>query len=194
MPTDSTSERFLSALGRCLLSLPFDLKILLEAIADPEFERREKEISAGAILYVLAPNDAVPPDHRHLGYADDVVLVRLVFRHLRDHGGEGAAGFTSRFPEVYATLDDDLESFAGYLGEPFKWIEGKVEGLPRQVYRGKNVRKYLDDAEAAGFLYDKGVSFLTDYEIDDEVVSRMKRADLVKQHLERRMHEGGRAG
>lgn len=185
-----TGERFLATLGGYLVSLPYDLKILFEASSEENLDRRARELATGTILYVLTPNDSAPPDQPHLKYVDDAILLRLALRAIAQTGGEGAAEFTGRFPEFYDSLERELAVLRDYLGvDCFGWLERKIELMPRGVYKGKNVKKYLDDAEAAEFLYEESLAFATDYEIDEEAVSRVKRAEPVRQHIQRRASE-----
>jgi len=186
---DNSGERFLSTLGGCLISLPHDLKVLFEAMSQEDFDRQVRETVTGAIMYILSPRDTAPPDQLHLAYTDDVVLLRLVVRHATARGDEAAKAFAERFSEQFKSLDEDLAVFRAYLGDTFRWIEAKVEGLPRMVYKGKRVRDYLDDEEAGAFLYEEGLSFSTDYEVDEEAVGRLKRPEPFRQYLERRMAE-----
>lgn len=189
---DNLGERFLSTLGGCLVSLPYDLKVLFEAMSQEDLDRPARELVTGAIMYMVSPHDAAPPDQPHLSFVDDVVLLRLTLRHVLRIGGDGAKPFAERFPEQFEPLDEDLETFRAYLGHSFDWLESKIETLPRMVYKGKRVRDYLDDEEAGAFLYEEGLSFSTDYEVDEEAVGRLKRPEPFRQYLERRMSEDGR--
>jgi len=189
---DNLGERFLSTLGGCLVSLPYDLKVLFEAMSQEDLDRPVRERVTGAIMYMLSPHDAAPPDQPHLSFVDDVVLLRLTLRYVLKNGGDAARAFAERFPEQFEPLDDDIATFGNYLGQSFEWLESKIETLPRLVYKGKRVRDYLDDEEASAFLYEEGLSFSTDYEVDEEAVGRLKRPESFRQYLERRMSEDGR--
>jgi hypothetical protein len=48
---------FLETIGRSLVSLPFDLKILLEAVSDPDLDHGAREIAAAAVVSIIAPRD-----------------------------------------------------------------------------------------------------------------------------------------
>jgi uncharacterized membrane protein YkvA (DUF1232 family) len=189
---DNLGERFLQTLGGCLVSLPYDLKVLFEAMSQEDLDRPVRERVTGAIMYMLSPHDAAPQDQPHLSFVDDVVLLRLTLRHVLQNGGDAARAFADRFPEQFETLDTDLETFRAYLGPSYDWLQAKIEALPRMVYKGKRVRDYLDEEEAGAFLYEEGLSFTTDYEVDEEAVGRLKRPESFRQYLERRMAEDGR--
>ena len=55
---DKDQERsFLETLARALVSLPFDLKVLLEAVSDPDLEHDVREIAAAAVVYIISPRE-----------------------------------------------------------------------------------------------------------------------------------------
>ena len=65
-------RRFLSFVGGYLVSLPFDLKVLQEAVTDENLERPARDMAAGAIVHALLPQEG----DKLLAYVDDVLLVR----------------------------------------------------------------------------------------------------------------------
>ena len=55
---DKEIERaFLDTITKALVSLPFDLKILLEAVADSDLERSMRELAAATVVHVITPKD-----------------------------------------------------------------------------------------------------------------------------------------
>ena len=53
---NSSSARW----GEYLVSLPFDLKLLQEAVADPELPRELRELAATVLINALGPQDGWP--------------------------------------------------------------------------------------------------------------------------------------
>src|SRR3954470_3609007 len=114
---------FLEKVGEYLLSLPFDLKILQEAVTHPDLDRGAREIAAGAIIHTLGPQESGDGPMR---YVDDVLLVRAAFKRVVADGSEHAKEFTARFEaEVYGKLDEDLKMFEDVLGDLWPWLTGK---------------------------------------------------------------------
>src|SRR5687767_6748065 len=77
-PLSASAEvqrRFLATVSGWIVSLPHDLRVLLEAKDDPNLDRPARETAAGAILYVLNP-DSLGGDNEVVEYADDAILVR----------------------------------------------------------------------------------------------------------------------
>jgi uncharacterized membrane protein YkvA (DUF1232 family) len=189
----SQERRFLGTVSKYLVSLPFDLRVMYEAKDDPDLDRKAREIACGAILYVLTPGD-VAGEKNIIGFVDDVVMVRMAFRAILDHGGEGAEAFRDRFAEQYQDIDEALDCFREFLGpELYGWLEAKREGLARLSYRNKRVPSYLDDEENAEDLYEQGLTFQTDYEITEEVLrDKFKQVRPVVDHLQKRKTEEAR--
>src|SRR5215471_6487003 len=95
-------RRFLETLSKALVSLPFDVKVLLEGVSDPDLEHDVRELAAATVVHIISPKDGnVEPSARH---AEDVILFRLALRKIAAEGGEGAGAFRDRFAEHYDRL------------------------------------------------------------------------------------------
>jgi hypothetical protein len=178
---------FLEKISEYLLSLPFDLKILQEAVTDPDLDRGAREIAAGTIVHTIGPQEGDGP----LRFADDVLLVRAALKRVVADGGEGGKEFAARFEtEVYGKLDDDLQVFEEVLGDLWPWLVGKLEGFRKPPYKGKTPSQYVDDEDAASFLYDEGLEFQTNYNVtEDKVRNSVRRVDAILEQLNKRRAE-----
>jgi uncharacterized membrane protein YkvA (DUF1232 family) len=192
----STPEaRFVELFKSWLVSLPHDLKIAFDAMDDENLPRSSREIAAGAICYVVSPNDFVRDRNEAVAsFADDALLLRLALREVVAEGGEDGAEFPRRFPELFEGLDDDLATCTRVLGDLMPWIQGKVGGLRNQPYKGKKAPQFLDDDEAREELYEDGLVFRTDYPVDDKIIGdKLKKATTVTDVMRRRRAEESRA-
>ncbi len=181
-------RRFVALISEWLLALPHDLKVLFEAKDDPNLERPAREIAAGAILFVLNPDPS--SEEKFIGYADDVIVVREALRAIVQRGGEGADDFRTRFEEHFATLDEDLELCHKLMGDTYTWLAGKVDALPKQVYKNKKVPQYIDDDESVELLYEDGLAFGTEFPLDEGKLSmRLKRPETLLEPLRRKALE-----
>ena len=178
---------FLEKVGEYLLSLPFDLKILQEAVTDPDLERGAREIAAGTIIHTIGPQEGDGP----MRFVDDVMLVRAAFKRVIADGGEHAKEFAARFDaEAYAKLDDDLKMFEEVLGDLWPWLTGKIETFRKPPYKGKTPSQYIDDDEAASLLYEEGLEFQTNYNVtEDKVRNSVRRVDAILESLNKRRAE-----
>jgi uncharacterized membrane protein YkvA (DUF1232 family) len=187
-------RRFLATIGRYLVSLPFDLKPVYEAIADPDLDREARELAVGAFVYVLSPADIVADrEHQLAGFVDDAILLRAALKRIAVIGGENAAGLVERFPDEYANLDADLALYEEALGELYPWLVGKLDTFKKLFYKGRRAADYLDDEESTTFLYDEWLAFQTDYDITDATLAgRLRKAEPILELLRRRRADEAR--
>jgi hypothetical protein len=186
MGAQEAEKPFLDKVSEYLLSLPFDLKILQEAVTDPDLDRHAREVAAGTIIHTILPQDGETPGR----FVDDVMFVRAALQRIVADNSEGAKAFRDRFADVYGKLDEDLQIFAEYLGELWPWLSSKLETFPKQNFKGKRPAHYVDDEEAASFLYEERLEFQTNYPVNEEQVrNRLRRADQIVELLNKRRAE-----
>src|SRR5438132_624320 len=104
METKEVGREFLSRVCDYLVSLPFDLKVLQEAVADLDLDPEVRQLCAGVLMHALCPREGTGAER----YIEDVFLLRVVLSALRESGGDGAAAFTARFGEVFGRMEEDL--------------------------------------------------------------------------------------
>jgi hypothetical protein len=184
---DKDLERsFLDTLARGLVSLPFDLKILLEAVSDPDLEREAREIAAATVVSIIAPRDGnVEPYIRH---SEDVLVLRLGLRKILAVGGEAAPAFRDRFAEDFGRLNQELDLLVRVCGpEISAWLDSRWPGLRKAVYARKKIPMFVDDDEVGTMLYDEGMKFGTNYPISEKSLEgRLKQAQPILDHLQRK--------
>ena len=198
MATNADS-RFVELVRAWLVSLPHDLKIAFEAMDDENLPRPARELAVGTIIYVVSPNDYVKDRNDSVvSYVDDAILLRLALRKLLSHeetDAEAASGFRGRFPEVFETLDTDLELCRAQMGDLMTWLDTKTANLRNLEYKGKKSPSFLDDDEAREELFEYGLVFRTDYPIDEETIGdKLKKASTVTDVMKRRRAEEARQG
>lgn len=189
MDEKEVGREFLARITDYLVSLPYDLKILQEAVSDEDLERRPRETAGGVLIHALSHQDGTGPER----FVEDVILVRVVLARLRQ-GGEGAAAFESRFTDVYSTLEADLKLFEKYLGPSiWTWLVGRIDGFSRILLKGKRAVQYLEDQEALDSLYEDGLDFQTNYNVTEpQVRNRLRRPEQLLDVLQRRYQEDHR--
>lgn len=187
----SNDSRFVDLIRSWLVSLPHDLKIAFEAMDDENLPREARELAAGAIIYVVSPNDLFTDRNDVVAsYVDDALLLRLALRKILARGQadtEAAQTFRERFPEVFDTLEQDLALCKSSLGDLMSWLDEKVDGLTALEHKGKKTAKFLDDDEASEELYEDALVFNTDYPIDEDTITdKLKKASTVTDVMKRR--------
>ncbi len=190
---DKDLERsFLETLSRALVSLPFDVKVLLEAVSDPDLEHAVREIAAATVVHIISPKEGnVEAPVRH---AEDAVLLRLALAKIAAEGGEGAQAFRDRFAENYGRLDEELQLFRdSFGGDIVDWLDSRWGALLKAVYSKKKISTFVDDEEVGTFLYDEGLRFGTEYPITEKsLAGRVKQAQPFIDHLGRKRDQDRR--
>ena len=183
---ENKERTFLETMAKALVSLPFDLKILLEAVADPDLERSVREMAAGAVVHMITPKDGNV--EAPLRFAEDVVQLRLATAKILAEGGESAPAFRDRFAEDFARFDEELALFRNVLGDDIvEWLDSRWGSFLKGVYAKKKISQFVDDEEVGTFLYDEGSKFGTMYPISEKsLAGRVKQAQPFVDHLARK--------
>ena len=177
---------FLEILARTLVSLPFDLKILLEAVSDPNLDHSAREVAVAAVVYIIAPREGnIEP---YIRYSEDVLVLRLALRQILTEAGEGAPAFRERFAEDLSRLGQELELLDRACGKDLvAWLDSRWAVLRKAVYARKKIPMFVDDEEVGTLLYDEGLKFGTNYPISEKTLEgRLKQAQPVLDHLQRK--------
>ncbi len=187
-------KRFVKTMRSWLVSLPHDLKILYEASADENLDRKIRELVVGAIIYVVSPNDFISSDRDDFaGYADDCIMLRLALNRLASEKDEDTEFFMSRFSEFFENLEPELAICKSAMPELYDWLAGRVDELTGLEYKGKKIPKYIDEDELSEFLYEDGLGFRTEYPVDEEDIGdRFKKAKTIIEIISRRKQEEDR--
>jgi hypothetical protein len=190
---DKDNERtFLETISKALVSLPFDLKVLLEAVADSDLEREVREVAAATVVHVITPKDGNVD--APLRFSEDVVQLRLALAKVAADGGEGAPAFRERFAEDFARFDEELALFKQVLGDDIiEWLDSRWSALLKAVYSKKKIPMFVDDEEVGTFLYDEGLRFGTLYPITEKsLAGRVKQVQPFVDHLARKRDQDKR--
>jgi hypothetical protein len=184
---DKDLERsFLEILARTLVSLPFDLKVLLEAVSDPDLEHEVREIAAAAVVFIISSREGnIDP---YLRYGEDSIMLRLAGRRVVENGGESAGLFRQRFSEDFDRLGSELAVIERTLGQALMgWLDSRWGNLRKAAYARKKISAFVDDQEVGTFLYDEGLKFGTNYPITEKsLVGRLKQAQPLVDHLQKK--------
>jgi hypothetical protein len=195
----SNDSRFVELIRSWLVSLPHDLKIAFEAMDDENLPRASRELAAGVVMFVVSPHETkVDRNEAVARYGDDAVLLRLALRQILTRpevDDEVAQTFRERYPEVFATIDADLELCQAAMGDLMTWLDGKLGTLGNLEHKGKKPAAFLESDEAREELFEDGLVFRTDYPIDEDTIGdKLKKASTVTEGMKRRRAEEARQG
>ena len=193
--TITAESKFVELVRSWLVSLPHDLKIAFDAMDDENLPRPVREVAAGAVIYVVSPNDSVSDRNEAVvSYADDAVLLRLALATALGGKGEDEQAFKGRYPELFENVEENLTICKNVMGDLMTWLEQKAGSLKTLDYKGKKAPKFLDDEEAREELYEDGLVFRTDYPVDEKTITdKLKKAQTVIDAMKRRKAEEARA-
>jgi uncharacterized membrane protein YkvA (DUF1232 family) len=190
MSPESLEKRFVQRMRQLLVSLPYDMKVLFEAVSDENLPPEVRQLAAVAVIYCISPSDPMPDTLGLIGYIDDVVYVRMALKRILELGGEDTKSYPDRFVDELRSLDEDLELVRGYLGDSIDWIARRMDrGAGKVRYKGKAASTYVDDDEAREFLYEEGQDFATAYEIDEKAAAKLQNGKPILDAFRRRMAE-----
>ena len=115
-------------------------------------------------------------------------LTHALLSRIAKEGGEEAAGFCTRFGEVYSKLDDDLRIFEQSLGpELWSWLSARPASFCRLPLKGKRASQYVDDPSSWDQLYEDGVDFQTNYDVTEaQIQNKLRRPEQLIEILQRR--------
>ncbi len=187
MQSTEIGREFLTRVSEYLVTFPFDLKILQEAITEPDLERSARELAASILISSLSPQEGSGPER----FVDDVVLLRIALSRIAKEGGDGAESFCTRFGEVYGKLEDDLRVFEQCLGpELWSWLGARLGTFCRLPLKGKRASQYVDDQSCWDQLYEDGVDFQTNYDVTEaQIQNKLRRPEQLVEIIQRRHAE-----
>lgn len=172
-----------------IVSLPFDLKVAFAIMADEDQPADVRLLGAGTVIYVLGPNDIIPDHIMPVGYADDAIILWAMIDEIRRNHPDTASKLAERFEGVFESAEETAAIFAGYLGDLYEWMAGKLPELPKLVYKGKVAKDYIDDMEAGDFLFNESREFTTEFDLDEDYLNNHLRGRLVLDALAKRAEE-----
>ena len=139
-------------LVRAIPALAMDLKVLLRAVQDENFDDELRREAIGAVLYTISAGDLVPDSLGILGYADDAIVCRIALQRI----GARVESWRQRYPKLYDRVDEDLQSARAFMGdELYEFVGRAAMARTETEYKGKTARDFLDDPEASGWLADE---------------------------------------
>lgn len=189
----SHKEEFIGFLSRSITEISLDVKIMFAMMDDPEFTEETRSRVAGALLYLLAPGDLIPDTFGLLGQSDDSLVMRMTMAYVLRLRPERGDYYRERYPEVFGTLDQDLEIANNFLGDIFPWMENYLEKLVTIEFKGKKAKDVIEDVDANSWLYDELNEALLDLEFDDDELNReMRRVDSILPVMEEKMNASRR--
>ena len=184
-----TIDRFAEALRGGMLSLPQDLKAMLRITDDGDLDDKSRVLACGAILHVLSGANAIPGVKGVLGFADDVIVLRLVIDRIAKTSPELIASHRAEDPDVFGPMAEQTQAIRDHLAELTPVLDKVVDGLPRLSFEGHTAEECAREQEAQTWLYDSVHEAIVErLELPEDVVARgVKGAGEIRGHLKQRV-------
>ena len=187
---DKESERaFVESFTEALVSLPFDMKVLVEAVVDPDLPVPSRELSAAVLIHIFNPKDGHV--EAYLRHTEDVVLVRLALNKIRAQSDEATQDFVAHWSESFDALDESLARYRAAFGDDvIDWLDGRWPVLRKGLYAKKHAAQYVQDEDLAKKLYDHASDFATDYPVTERsLAGRVRQLSSFVEHLQRKREQ-----
>ena len=171
-----------------MMCLPQDMKAMLRIAEDPDLDDKSKVLACGALLHVLSGANAIPGVKGTLGFADDVLVLRLTVDRIEKASPEIIKAHREDDPDVFEPMIEQLEAARSYLGERIAVLDKTLDGLSKISYEGHDAQLCARDQEAQTWLYDsvhQGIVERLELN-EDEVARAVKSASDIKTKLEQR--------
>ena len=179
-------RRFLETISRTLVSLPFDLKVLLEAVADSDLEHGVRELAAATVVHVITPKDgnverpcASPRTSSAAPRAGED----------RGRGRRGRARLPGALRRgLRPPRRGARRSSATVFGDDVvEWLDSRWGALRRRVYAKKKIRCSSTTRRSAPSSTTRGCGFATNYPITEKsLAGRVKQGQPFIDHLARK--------
>jgi len=185
-----TLDRFASALQAGMLSLPQDMKAMLRIVEDPDLDDASRVLACGALLHVLSGTNAIPGVKGTLGFADDVLVLRLTVDRIEKSSPEIIKAHREDAPEIFEPMADQLEASREYLGaERIGVLDRALDGLPKITYEGHNAVQCAREQDEQTWLYDSVHEAIVErLELNpDDVARAVKSASDLQSKLDQRI-------
>ena len=116
-----------------------------------------------------------------LKYLGDAIMLRLVLKGVRERSADAFAKHAEVSPELYGSLDEQLEAAREYLGDGMKVLEVAAAKFSDAQHQGHSAAACVEDTESVNWLYATVHEALLDQiDFDESDVAReLKQVDRI---------------
>jgi uncharacterized membrane protein YkvA (DUF1232 family) len=181
-------EQFLTFMRGAVLALPQTLKAALRLAEDPDIPDEGRVLVAGAIIHWLSRTNTIPGVRGGaLAYVDDVLVLMLAFERLTQLAPDVVERSRADSPELFETLEDDLQLTREYFGPGMNVLEQALGRVTKLKHMGRTPQQCVKDEATATMLYEEVMAALVDFDPQPDAVAReLKDVDSVVDELRKK--------
>jgi uncharacterized membrane protein YkvA (DUF1232 family) len=161
---------FFGTLVRWIVSLPIDIKILIEMIGDNQLDMKARSLAVGTIAYLIAAIDMIPDTIPALGYVDDVLVLHIALAIILQIDPERAEHYREKYPSTIGAIDEQVQLLTDTLGALYSWLKAFVENLSRRGYKGQSAEEAAQSEETREEIFDDAMIFAAGINVDEELI------------------------
>ena len=166
----TTGKGFFETLVRWILTLPTDIKVLIEMIGDSELDMKARSLAVGAIVYLVASVGLIPDQIPVLGYVDDVLVLHIALALILQIDQARGQYYREKYPEVIGRIDQEAELLTDALGALYSWLRAFVENLAQRRYKGKSTEEAAGSAETREEIFDEAMAYAANVNVDEATI------------------------
>jgi len=168
--TGTRGASIFETLVQWILSLPTDIKILIEMIGDDGLDMRARSLAVGALVYLVATIGLIPDVIPVLGYVDDVLVLHIALAIILEIDPERAKYYRAKYADAIGALDAQIALVADALGALYSWLRAFVEALRNRQYKGKTTQDAAQSDEARENIFDDAMVYAANVEVDEKAI------------------------
>lgn len=165
-----TTKSFFEILVNWIMSLPTDIKVLIEMIGDDKLDLSARSLAVGTIVYLIAAIGLIPDAIPVLGYIDDVIVLHIALATILKMDPERAEYYRDKYPDTIRVIDDQVQLLVDALGALYSWIMAFVDSLSQRRYRGQETSQAAQSEETREMLFDDAMVYAAKVNIDEETI------------------------
>ena len=183
-----TRGRFFEWMRGAIVGLPQNLKAALRVAEDQDIPDDGRALVAGAVVHWLSRTNTIPGARgAALPYVDDVLVLLLALERLAKMAPEAVPRLRADAPELFDTLENDLQVAREYLGPGIVVLEQALDRVVKLKHMGRTALQCVKDEDSATMLYEEVHAALIDFDLEADAVGReLKELDTLVDELRKK--------
>ena len=157
-------------LVRWIISLPTDVKILIEMIGDDKLDMRARSLAVGTTAYLIAAIGLIPDTVPVLGLVDDVLVLHIALAIILQIDPKRAEYYREKHPETIGSIDEQVQLLVDALGALYSWLEAFVKNLSQRRYKGQSTEETAQSTETREDIFDEAMIYAANVNVDEEMI------------------------